>query len=208
MREIEAKQSKKPISKRDNRAVTLLSLSASPTAPAQPRPEAGVAFVGRIYIDAKRRSSVVVIQHTPTTYQIHRSPYGTSMRLHQRFVRLVSTFRLPKRFKRIFNLLVKPIKPSRFKLVKPKLLPKVATTLQKRVRAPTKRKRKANDEDAEGDADSHDDFWFATVKPRAQRAPHFRAARRRGEVVGSLSGCPQSRDNPARSRHYRTALWR
>jgi len=144
---------------------------ASHTAPAQPRPEAGVAFIGRVYIDAKHHSSVVVTQHTPTTFQVRRSPYGTSMRLHQRFVRLVSTFRLPKRFKRIFNLLVKPIKPSRFKLVKPKLLPKVATTLQKRVRAPTKRKRKANDEDAEGDADSHGDFWFATVKPRAQRAP-------------------------------------
>ncbi len=228
MREIEAKQSKKPISKRDNRAVTLLSLSASPTAPAQPKPEAGFylpiedatefaffpniarlaeiwqsltpnevndttttdgqqhdkkAYVGTIFLDTKRRSSVLVVNNSPMTYQIHRSPYGTSMRLHQRFVRLVSTFRLPKRFKRIFNLLVKPIKPSRFKLVKPKLLPKVATTLQKRVRAPTKRKRKANDEDAEGDADSHGDYWFATVKPRAQRAPHFRAATCRAVAV-------------------------
>ena len=216
MREIEAKQSKKPISKRDNRAVTLLSLSASPTAPAQPKPEAGFylpiedatefaffpniarlaeiwqsltpnevndttttdgqqhdkkAYVGTIFLDTKRRSSVLVVNNSPMTYQIHRSPYGTSMRLNAKFVKTVSTFRLPKRFRRIFKLLSEQLKPHCLKLVQPRPLRKVTAMQQKRIRSPTKRQRKAKDTSAEGDPETHTDFWLATVKPRAVRAP-------------------------------------
>jgi len=151
----------------------------SRTAPASRHPQAGGAFIGVIILDTKQRASVVVTENTPTTFKVKRSPYGTSLRLNKKFVKFATTFRVPKCFKRIFKLLVRPVK-SRVRFVKPKPLHKAAALMQKRVRAPTKRKRKANDEDAEGDADSHGDFWFATVKPRAQRAPHFRAAAGRG----------------------------
>jgi len=130
------------------------------------------AYVGAIFIASKRRSSVVVTQSTPLTLQVTRSPFGVSLRLHKKFVKAFTTFRVPKRFKRIFKLLSKQLKPLRLKLFKPKPLRKVVTPLQKRNRSPTKHKhRKAKEEDAEGDAKSHSDFWFATVKPRAIRAP-------------------------------------
>ena len=65
------------------------------------------------------------------------------------------------------------------KIVKPKVVTGL-TRSNRTLRSPPAKRRKAKDENAEGDADSHSDFWFATVKPRAQRAPHFRAARGRG----------------------------
>jgi hypothetical protein len=62
---------------------------------------------------------------------------------------------------------------------KPSLVrPNMARLLTRpRERSPTS-KRKANMEDAEGDADSHCDFWLAAVKPRAVRAPTLAAAGR------------------------------
>jgi hypothetical protein len=57
-------------------------------------------------------------------------------------------------------------KPSR---VRPSM---VRVLTRPRERSPTS-KRKANMEDAEGDADSHSERWFASVVPRLTRAPTF-----------------------------------
>jgi hypothetical protein len=58
----------------------------------------------------------------------------------------------------------------------------IETPKVKRIKASNSRE-KANNEDAEGDADSHSEFWFAAVMPRAQRAP-TRAARLAWRVAG------------------------
>jgi hypothetical protein len=57
-------------------------------------------------------------------------------------------------------------KPS---LVRPNM---VRLLTRPRERSPTS-KRKASPEDAEGDADSHSDRWFASVVPLLARAPNF-----------------------------------
>ena len=57
-------------------------------------------------------------------------------------------------------------KPS---LVRPSM---VRVLTRPRERSPTS-KRKANMEDAEGDADSHSERWFASVVPLLARAPTF-----------------------------------
>jgi hypothetical protein len=86
--------------------------------------------------------------------------------------------KLPKQFRKFVakqltrnNVVVSPKTNSR-KFVAAET-PKV-----KRIKAPNSRE-KADNEDAEGDADSHSEFWFATVTPRAVRAP-TRAAHRGG----------------------------
>jgi len=85
--------------------------------------------------------------------------------------------KLPKRFRKI---IAKQLK--RYHVVKPpkthsRKLVVIETPKVKRIKAPDSRE-KANDEDAEGDADSHSEFWFATVTPRAVRAPTRAAAGR------------------------------
>jgi len=57
---------------------------------------------------------------------------------------------------------------------KPSLVrPNMARLLTRpRERSPTS-KRKANPENAEGDAESHSELWFASVVPRLTRAPTF-----------------------------------
>jgi hypothetical protein len=84
--------------------------------------------------------------------------------------------KLPKQFRKI---IAKQLK--RYHVVKPpkthsRKLVVIETPKVKRIRAPNSRE-KANNEDAEGDADSHSDFWFAAVMPRAQRAPTCAAHR-------------------------------
>jgi len=85
--------------------------------------------------------------------------------------------KLPKRFRRFVakqltcNNVVEPPKTNSRKFVAAET-PKV-----KRIRAPNSRE-KADNENAEGDADSHSEFWFATVTPRAVRAPTRAAAGR------------------------------
>jgi hypothetical protein len=86
--------------------------------------------------------------------------------------------KLPKRFRKI---IAKQLK--RYHVVKPpkthsRKLVVIETPKVKRIKAPNSRE-KADNEDAEGDADSHSEFWFATVTPRAVRAP-TRAAHRGG----------------------------
>jgi hypothetical protein len=90
--------------------------------------------------------------------------------------------KLPKRFRKI---IAKQLK--RYHVIKPpkthsRKLVVIETPKVKRIRAPNSRE-KANNEDAEGDADSHSEFWFAAVMPRAQRAP-TRAARLAWRVAG------------------------
>jgi hypothetical protein len=78
--------------------------------------------------------------------------------------------KLPKQFRKFVtkqlarNSVIKPPKIHSHKPIA------VETPKVKRIRAPNSRE-KANNEDAEGDADSHSEFWFAAVMPRAQRAP-------------------------------------
>ena len=78
--------------------------------------------------------------------------------------------KLPKQFRKFVakqlarNSVIKPPKIHSRKPIA------VETPKVKRIRAPNSRE-KANNEDAEGDADSHSEFWFAAVMPRAQRAP-------------------------------------
>jgi hypothetical protein len=85
--------------------------------------------------------------------------------------------KLPKRFRKFVakqlacNSVIKPPKIHSRKPIA------VETPKVKRIRAPNSRE-KANNEDAEGDADSHSEFWFAAVMPRAQRAPTRAAAGR------------------------------
>jgi hypothetical protein len=85
--------------------------------------------------------------------------------------------KLPKRFRKFVakqlarNSAIKPPKIHSRKPIATKT-PKV-----KHIRAPNSRE-KANNEDAEGDADSHSDFWFAAITPRAVRAPTRAAAGR------------------------------
>jgi hypothetical protein len=90
--------------------------------------------------------------------------------------------KLPKRFRKI---IAKQLK--RYHVVKPpethsRKLVVIETPKVKRIKASNSRE-KANNEDAEGDADSHSEFWFAAVMPRAQRAP-TRAARLAWRVAG------------------------
>jgi hypothetical protein len=86
--------------------------------------------------------------------------------------------KLPKQFRKIIAKqlkryhVVKPPKTHSCKLVV------VETPKVKRIKAPNSGE-KADDENAEGDAGSHSEFWLATGKPRAARAP-ARAARWRG----------------------------
>jgi len=165
---------------KENRVADAVLSPKFASQPASRSPEAGGAFIGVVILDAKRRASAVVTENAPMTFQVKRSPYGTSLRLNKKFVKLATTFRVPKRFKRIFKYLVQQFKQKRIKIVKPKRLQQTAVAL-KRIRSPTKRQRKANDESAEGDADNSD-FWLATVKPRAIRAPNSRAAHQAGAV--------------------------
>jgi len=85
--------------------------------------------------------------------------------------------KLPKRFRKFVakqlacNSVIKPPKIHSRKPIA------VETPKVKQIRAPNSRE-KANNEDAEGDADSHSEFWFAAVMPRAQRAPTRAAAGR------------------------------
>jgi hypothetical protein len=91
--------------------------------------------------------------------------------------------KLPKQFRKFVakqitrNNVVKPPKTNSRKFVA------VETPKVKRIRAPNLRE-KANSEDAEGDADSHSEFWFAAVMPRAQRAPTCAAAGAGGKPAG------------------------
>jgi hypothetical protein len=86
--------------------------------------------------------------------------------------------KLPKRFRKFFakqlarNSVIKPPKIHSRKSIA------IETPKVKRIRTPNSRE-KASDENAEGDADSHSEFWFAAVMPRAVRAP-TRAAHRGG----------------------------
>jgi hypothetical protein len=85
--------------------------------------------------------------------------------------------KLPKRFRKfVAKQLARnsAIKPPKIHSRKPIA---VETQKAKRIRAPNSRE-KANNEDAEGDADSHSEFWFAAVMPRAMRAPTRAAAGR------------------------------
>jgi len=99
--------------------------------------------------------------------------------------------KLPKQFRKFVakqlarNSVIKPPKIHSRKPVT------VATPKVKRIRAPNSRE-KANNEDAEGDADSHSDFWFAAVMPRAMRAP-TRAAHRGGSGRLGLKSEPLTR---------------
>jgi hypothetical protein len=82
----------------------------------------------------------------------------------------VHQHKLPKRFRKI---IAKQLK--RYHVVKPpkthsRKLVVIEPPKVKRIRAPSSQ-GKANNEDAEGDADSHSEFWIAAVMPRAQRAP-------------------------------------
>jgi hypothetical protein len=85
--------------------------------------------------------------------------------------------KLPKQFRKIMAKQLKRyhvVKPTKTHSRKPVT---VETPKVKRIRAPNSRE-KANNEDAEGDADSHSDFWFAAITPRAVRAPTRAAAGR------------------------------
>jgi hypothetical protein len=100
--------------------------------------------------------------------------------------------KLPKRFRKfVAKQLARnsAIKPPKIHSRKPVT---VATPKAKCIRTPNSRE-KANNEDAEGDADSHSDFWFAAVMPRAQRAPNFRAAHRGGSGRLGLKSEPLTR---------------
>jgi hypothetical protein len=99
--------------------------------------------------------------------------------------------KLPKRFCKIIAKQLKRyhvVKPPKNYLRKPVT---VGTPKVKRIRAPNSRE-KANDEDAEGDADSHNEFWFAAVTPRAVRAPtrvaHRGGSGRLGSRLEPLTG--------------------
>jgi hypothetical protein len=103
----------------------------------------------------------------------------------------VHQHKLPKRFRKI---IAKQLK--RYHVVKPpkthsRKLVVIETPKVKQIKAPNSRE-KANDEDAEGDADSHSEFWFATVTPRAVRAP-TRAAHRGGSGRLGLKSEPLTR---------------
>jgi len=64
--------------------------------------------------------------------------------------------------------------------------PRVTRLLTRpRERSPTS-KRKANPEDAESDAESHSELWFASVVPRLTRAPTFLPFRREQVTVFAL----------------------
>ena len=99
--------------------------------------------------------------------------------------------KLPKQFRKFVakqlacNNVVEPPKTNSRKFVAAET-PKV-----KRIRAPNSRE-KANNEDAEGDADSHSEFWFAAVMPRAVRAP-TRAVHRGGSGRLGLKSEPLTR---------------
>jgi hypothetical protein len=78
--------------------------------------------------------------------------------------------KLPKRFRKI---IAKQLK--RYHVVKPpkthsRKLVVIETPKVKRIRAPNSQE-KANNEDAEGDADSHSEFWFIAVTPRCEPPP-------------------------------------
>ena len=78
--------------------------------------------------------------------------------------------KLPKRFRKI---IAKQLK--RYHVVKPpkthsRKLVMIETPKVKRIRAPNSQE-KANNEDAEGDADSHNEFWFTAVTPRCEPPP-------------------------------------
>jgi hypothetical protein len=103
----------------------------------------------------------------------------------------VHQHKLPKRFRKI---IAKQLK--RYHVVKPpkthsRKLVVIETPKVKQIKAPNSRE-KANDEDAEGDADSHSEFWFATVTPRAVRAPTH-AAHRGGSGRLGLKSEPLTR---------------
>ncbi len=66
-------------------------------------------------------------------------------------------------------------------IVKRKILTVTVIPNNRISRSPPSKRRKAQNEDAEGDADSHSDFWFASVKPRV-RAPNLRC---RGSQVNT-----------------------
>jgi hypothetical protein len=99
--------------------------------------------------------------------------------------------KLPKQFRKFVakqlarNSVIKPPKIHSRKPIA------VETPKVKRIRAPNSRE-KANNEDAEGDADSHSEFWVAAVMPRAMRAP-TRAAHRGGSGRLGLKSEPLTR---------------
>ena len=76
--------------------------------------------------------------------------------------------KLQRRLRYLLHRIRVPRRPT---VRKPIAFKRIALQANLRHRAPPSQRRKAKDEDAEGDADSHADFWLASVKPRSERAP-------------------------------------
>ena len=77
--------------------------------------------------------------------------------------------KLQRRLRQLLCRLRTPQRPTVRK--HPPLRPLLVRHNPQRRAPPSKRKAKA--EDAEGDADSHSERWFASVVPRLTRAPNF-----------------------------------
>ncbi len=166
---VKAKQAQKQTT--ESRADATLSPCFTPAAPAG-RQTAGFIFpsisplgllllrVGWQPQSTAARRALKLARQAKTLSQLFRAQALLRQvigKLQRRLRYLLHRIRVPRR----------PIvrKPIDFK--------RIALQANLRHRAPPSQRRKAKDEDAEGDADSHGDFWFATVKPRAVRAPTF-----------------------------------
>jgi len=76
--------------------------------------------------------------------------------------------KLQRRLRRILRRTRTPQRPI---VRKPIALKRIILQANSKHRAPPSQRRKAKASNAEGDAESHADFWLASVKPRSERAP-------------------------------------
>jgi len=110
------------------------------------------------------------IQQLPKSDTIFDAPIEALPLRLKRVAPLWRTFmrRLPPRVRKLVSKYYTPKRKQ--KIVKPKVVTGL-TRSNRTLRSPPAKRRKARDENAEGDADSHCDFWFGLTKPRAIRAP-------------------------------------
>jgi len=173
MKAIKAKRPTKSVGEYSGRAtVAAASPSTSPAAAPAGRQTAGFIFpsispLGLLLLQAGwqpqstvARRALKLARQAKTLSQLFRA---------QALLRQV----IGKLQRRLRYLLRRIRAPRRPIVRKPIVLKHIAPQANLRHRAPPSQRRKARNEDAEGDADSHADFWFATVKPRSERAPTF-----------------------------------